>query len=116
MIGATAVGAVVAGRGRQRSPSVTWLVGAARSIGAGRRRPLFAAGVAAWTLLILAVIGWDLNSFVHQAHDLPTLSYLFGRVTRWTWGRALVFAAWLSAGAGLVVACRTVRRQEGREG
>jgi hypothetical protein len=52
---------------------------------------------------VLAVVGWDLNSFAHQAHDLPTLSYYTGRITRFAWGRALVFAAWLAAGVGIAV-------------
>jgi len=62
--------------------------------------------VVVWVLLVLAVIGWDLNSFAHQAHDLPTLSYLIGRVTRWRWGRGTFFAAWLALGVGLAAGRR----------
>jgi hypothetical protein len=107
----TVAAALIAGRGRQRTGSGAWLTGAVRAIGRWRRTPLFAAGIAVWVLLVLTVIGWDLNSFVHQAHDLPTLSYYFGRVTRWWWGRALVFAAWLAVGGYLAVGWR---RGQGR--
>ncbi len=52
-----------------------------------------------WIVLVLAAIGWDLNSFVHQSHDLPTLSSIFGHVTSSRAGRAAVFALWLTLGA-----------------
>jgi hypothetical protein len=106
----TVAAVLIAGWGRQQMGSGTWLTGAVRAIGRWRRTPLFAAGIAVWALLVLTVIGWDLNSFVHQAHDLPTLSYYFGRVTRWWWGRALVFAVWLAAGVGLVAGWRRQAR------
>lgn len=107
------VAAVVAGWGRQRATTRAWLAAGGRAIGRRRSAPLYAAGVVVWVLLILAVIGWDLNSFVHQAHDLPTLSYYVGRVTRWRWGRALVFATWLAAGVGLVTGCLGWRQRRG---
>jgi hypothetical protein len=90
--------AVVAGRGRQAAASRRWLTHAVRAVGGRWPRPGYATGIAVWVVLILAVIGWDLNSFAHQARDLPTLSYEFGRVTRWHWGRALVFAGWAALG------------------
>jgi hypothetical protein len=118
-VGLTAVAvaalAVAAGRGRQATTSGAWLAGTARAVRDGRAAPRYAAGVAVWALLILAVIGWDLNSFVHQTHDLPTLSYLVGRVTRFAWGRALFFAGWLAVGVGLAVDCRTSRPRRGTE-
>ena len=94
------VGAGVAGLRRQRTPSRAWLTGAARAAAGYRSRPAAeVAGVVVWVVLILAVIGWDLNSFVHQSHYLPTLSRLIGNVTRFEWGRGLVFAVWVGIGA-----------------
>lgn len=82
--------------------SRAWLSSASEAVREWRRTLLFSAGVIVWVLLILAVVGWDLDSFVHEVHYLPTLSYEVGRVTRYQWGRALLFAAWLAAGIGLV--------------
>ncbi|MGO9456031.1 MAG: hypothetical protein ACLP62_03135 [Acidimicrobiales bacterium] len=104
-----ALATLIAGRGRQRATTGAWLTDAGRAVVGWRARPGYAAGVAVWAVLLVAVVGWDLNSFAHQAHDLPTLSYLVGRVTRFTWGRALVYAAWLAAGAGIAVGCLTAR-------
>ncbi|MHB1582352.1 MAG: hypothetical protein ACYCU7_03430 [Acidimicrobiales bacterium] len=104
--------AVVAGRRRQRQPSRPWLTDAASGVrsAAGpegwRRRPGYVAGVVAWVLLIAAVAGWDLNSFAHQAHDLPTLSYFVGKITRYRWGRSGVFAGWLAVGSYAAVGWR----------
>jgi len=112
-VAATIIGVVVvtvaAGRARQRTRSSAWLAEAARSGARWRARPAYAAGVALWALLLFAVVAWDLNSFAHQAHDLPTLSYYVGRVTRFTWGRELLFAAWLAAGVGIALGCRSGR-------
>ncbi len=69
-----------------------------------------------WIAVIFAVVGWDLNSFIHQAHDLPTLSYEIGRITRYAWGRAVVFALWLLAGSALVAGRRSRPTLHGREG
>lgn len=113
VLGAASV--VVAGRGRQPTTSGAWLASAARAARRWRRDPRYAAGVAVWTLLFLAVVGWDMNSFIHEVHDLPTLSYLVGRVTRFEWGRALLCAVWLAAGVGLVSGC-LVRRRRPRAG
>jgi hypothetical protein len=104
-----AIATVAVGHGRQRTTSVAWLIDAAHATGNWRARPLYAAGVVVWAVLLLAVVGWDLNSFVHQAHDLPTLSYYVGRVTRHTWGRAALFGVWLAAGVGIALACLVER-------
>ncbi len=106
---AVAVATLVAGRGRQRATTGAWLTDAGRAAVGWRARPGYAAGVAVWAVLLVAVVGWDLNSFALQAHDLPTLSYLVGRATRFTWGRALVFAAWLAAGVGIAAGCLAAR-------
>lgn len=101
---------LVAGRRRQHSTTGAWLADAGRSALAWRGRPGYSAGVAVWALLLLTTVGWDLNSFVHQAHDLPTLSYYVGRVTRFVLGRTFLFALWLAAGAGLALGCLARRR------
>ncbi len=105
-IAVIAVLALVAGRGRQRRRSGEWVTGSFEAATRAGERPGYAAGVVVWVVLLAAVIGWDLNSFVHQSHNLPTLSYYVGRVTRFVWGRALVFAAWLAVGAWLALARR----------
>ncbi len=104
-----ALATLVAGRGRQRATTGAWLTNAGRAAVGWRARPGYAAGVAVWAVLLVAAVGWDLNSFAHQAHDLPTLSYLVGRVTSFTWGRALVYAAWVAAGVGIATGCLTAR-------
>lgn len=111
LIGVTLAAAAAAGRGRQRSPSAAWarhgITTLGGELGGSRRRPgRVVAASAVWAVLIMATIGWDLNSFVHQAHDLPTLSRLFGDVTEHAWGRALLFAGWLALGAYLAVGWR----------
>lgn len=111
VIAVALVTATVAGRGRQRATSADWVRHGADTMwgdltGANRRPPALVAGTFVWVVLVAATIGWDLNSFVHQAHDLPTLSRVVGDVTRHQWGRALVFAAWLGLGAYLSVGGR----------
>lgn len=101
--------ALVLGRGRQAQRSSAWVSEAGRSVTGWRRTPRLSGAVAVWAVLILAVVGFDLVSFLHQSHDLPTLSYEIGRLTRWHWGRAVVFAAWLAAGVGLATACLVPR-------
>lgn len=112
LIGVAVVGAAVAGRSRQRATTSGWARGAldaaVRAVAGRGTRPgrLAVAGLLGWTTLVLATIGWDLNSFVHQVQSLPTLSRLFGDVTREAWGRGLVFAAWLGLGAYLAAGWR----------
>jgi hypothetical protein len=108
-IAGVALATLVVGRGRQRTTTVAWLADAGRAAVGWRERPGYAAGIAVWAALLLATVGWDLNSFAHQAHDLPTLSYFTGRVTRFAWGRALLFAAWLAAGVGIAAGCLVER-------
>lgn len=119
-IAAIALACIAGGRGRQRSRSAEWIRAGASAVwrtvsGHGARPALaVAAGTALWVLLAVATIGWDLNSFLHQAHSLPTLSGLVGDVTRHDWGRSLVFAAWLALGAHVALGWR--RSATKREG
>jgi hypothetical protein len=108
VIAAAIVVTVVAGRSRQRTTSRAWL-SSWRSATGWRERPVYAAGVGVWVVVVLAVVGWDVTSFAVQTHDLPTLSYFVGRVTRYEWGRAAVFAAWLAVGGYLAVGWRRGR-------
>lgn len=112
-IAAGVAAAVLLGRGRQRATSGAWLrSGGATILGdlsrpaGGRRAAPLIAATAVWVLLICAVIGWDLYSFAREVPYLPTLSRLFGDVTRYEWGRALVFAGWLALGADLAAGWR----------
>lgn len=129
VIAAAVLGALAAGRGRQRRRSGDWAGAAVRALrgraagdtgrgpAAGRSRwSILAAGVAVWIGLAAAAIGWDLYSFLVQSHQLPTLSRLFGDVTDHSWGRGLVFAAWAALGSYLAVGWRrpTGPRRSGR--
>jgi len=107
MVVAVAVAAVVLGRGRQRVGSADWLA-AARPRHVSRSR--YEVGVAVWTVLLGAVVAWDLVSFIVQAHALPTLSYWIGHVIRYRLGRAVVFALWLGLGLYLAAGWRTEER------
>ena len=98
--------AVILGFRRQLSTSTSWARGACRALGRWQDRPAEVSGYLIWGLLILAIAGWDANSFAHQSHQLPTLSYYFGRVTRYHLGRTFVFLGWLSLGAYLVAGNR----------
>lgn len=117
VIGLGVVAAGLIGRRAQRERSPDWLHDAGRglrSLADGpswQRRPTQMFGVLVWVVLIASVVGWDLNSFAHQAHDLPTLSYYAGKITRYRWGRSAVFAGWLALGAYLVAGWR---RRPGR--
>jgi hypothetical protein len=97
------------GRGRQAMPSSQW----ARSpLSLHRHLATDRAGTLAavtWTVLVLAAIGWDLNSFVHQRHDLPTLSSIIGHLTSSHAGRAVVFFGWLVLGGALALGWRRRR-------
>jgi hypothetical protein len=103
--------ALVVGRGRQAQQSSAWVSEAGRSVTGWRRTRRLSAAVAVWIVLLVAVVGFDLVSFLHQSHDLPTLSYEIGRLTKWHRGRAVVFAAWLAAGVGLAAARLVPRRR-----
>ncbi len=100
------VGAVVLGAGRQVAASGAWVRGplSLRHHLAEEPGPTLAAVI--WTLLVLAVIGWDLNSFVHQSYDLPTLSRLLGHVTAGHLGRAAVCFGWVGLGGVLALGWR----------
>ena len=101
--------ATLAGVGRQAVPSGQWLRGPFSLQRHLAERPQATVGVVIWIVLVLAVIGWDLNSFVHQSHDLPTLSSLVGHVTAHRAGRTAVVALWLTLGAALALGGRRTR-------
>jgi len=110
-IAVVVVMAAVAGARRQPLTSRTWLQNAKASAVRWRESRSYTIGVIVWLLIFFAIVGWDLNSFVHEVHDLPTLSYLIGRITRMHWGRALLFACWLGAGVAVPFACRAESRR-----
>ena len=95
------------GRGRQCRPSGRWLadVGAA-VVGFLRRPRRDGLAVAVWVLLIVAFAAWDAFSFSRGRTDFPTLSRYLGVVTAFAWGRGLLAAAWVGAGAGIALARR----------
>jgi hypothetical protein len=101
--------AVAFGWGRQAATAGAWVRGPlpVRRHLAERRRASVA--VVIWIVLALAVVGWDLNSFVHQSHDLPTLSSIVGHVTSSRAGRAGTVAVWLVVGAALGLGWRRRR-------
>jgi hypothetical protein len=101
------VSAIVVGWSRQRETTRAWASGSARYLREWRSQPRsFVLSVVVWTVLIAGIVGWDLVSFIHQSHSLPTLSYFIGHVTRYRIGRGLLFALWLMAGWYLVSAWR----------
>lgn len=107
------VAAGAAGRRRQQAPSRAWLRASWRAVARWRRAPnAHVAGVAGWVVLVATAVGWDLNSFLRQAHDLPTLSILIGHVTAVPAGRGLLFAVWLALGAAAVLVGRRKRPAE----
>ncbi|MGH8994801.1 MAG: hypothetical protein ACRDYB_01975 [Acidimicrobiales bacterium] len=108
-IGLAIGAAVLVGRGRQPLRSRQWAAGplAVRRHYAGAPAATLASVI--WVVLLLAVVGWDLNSFVHQHHDLPTLSSIFGHVTDSRPGRAGLVAVWLALGAALATGWRKKR-------
>jgi hypothetical protein len=96
----------LAGRGRQRATSAAWARSSVRAVRRWWAHPIRSASVGLWTLVIAATLGWDAYSFSHQSSRLPTLSRVFGGVTRYPLGRAAVFLAWLALGAVLVLGGR----------
>jgi hypothetical protein len=103
------VAGALLGRGRQQQPSRQWLAAARSAVVRFWRHPhLFGVGVVAWIVVFGAVVGWDLHSFLIESHNLPTLSYLIGRVTRFAVGRGVLFGIWLAGGAFLVASHRRV--------
>ncbi len=128
-IAAVLIIAALGGRNRQRQASSAWVRHGAEALSAalsgrpvGRATRTTALGAAVWVALIASTIGWDLYSFALQLHALPTLSRLFGDVTRHEWGRGVVFAGWLLLGGYLALGWRRplwdaqvpVRRGSGR--
>jgi hypothetical protein len=104
--------ALVLGRGRQEQTTRRWVAQNVHLVRTWPTRPRSAVvSAVAWAVLIGGVVAWDLVSFVVQSHDLPTLSYFIGHVTRYAAGRGLLFAVWLGVGAYLVSARRTERPQ-----
>jgi hypothetical protein len=112
LIGAAFGAAAILGQGRQRQPGLTWVIDNARWVRQWHRQPRAqVVAVVVWTALLVAAVGWDLVSFVAQAHAYPTLSYFIGRVTRYPVGRGLVFALWLSLGGYLAAGRRAGTRR-----
>jgi hypothetical protein len=108
LVVATVLAALTLGHGRQQRTSGAQVKAAGRAIRAWRDHPgphVISVGV--WTAVILAVVGWDLVSFMAQSHLLPTLSYFIGRVTRYSFGRSAFFALWLALGFYLAAGWRT---------
>jgi len=108
-IAALLVTAVAAGVGRQAATVGVWVRGPMSVRRHFAEAPEVTVAVIVWIVLVLAAIGWDLNSFAHQSHDLPTLSWIFGHATSSHAGRAAVFALWLTLGAALAVGWRRPR-------
>jgi hypothetical protein len=106
VIGLVLVATVAAGVGRQATTSAAWLRGPVSLRRHYRADATAAVGAVGWSVLVLAVIGWDLNSFIHQSHDLPTLSSIFGHVTDSRVGRGCLVALWLALGTVLAVGWR----------
>jgi hypothetical protein len=100
--------ALVAGRYRQPMSTAAWLsrIGAAIRQ-PSTRSPVAIVGALIWLMLVLAVAGWDLHSFLLEQHSLPTLSYLIGRVSRFALGRSVLVATWLALGGFFVLANRS---------
>ncbi len=104
---ALAVAAAVGfGIGRQAVTARAWVKGPFDLSRHLDEDPAQSLAAAIWAVLLMSVIAWDLNSFVHQSHDLPTLSSIFGHLTSTHAGRSVVFAAWLVLGATLALGWR----------
>jgi hypothetical protein len=100
------VSAVALGRGRQAATAADWVRGPWPVRRHLAEDPGGTVAVVVWVVLAAAVIGWDLNSFAHQSHDLPTLSSIFGHVTTSRGGRAALVALWLALGTALALGWR----------
>ncbi len=111
---AIVITALVIGLKHQEATSMDWLRSTIRSIGRFAGRPnLQGWGVIIWLLLFLAVFGWDLNSFLRQQADLPTLSRIIGNLTKHYAGRTVLVTAWLAGGLYLVFGRLTDRNNHG---
>jgi hypothetical protein len=108
-IGVLLVTAMTAGVGRQVAPVGVWVRGPLSVRRHFAEDTLATAAVFVWIALVLAAIGWDLYSFVHQSHDLPTLSWIVGHATASHAGRSVVFALWLTLGGTLALRWRRPR-------
>jgi hypothetical protein len=108
-VGLVLAAAVVLGAGRQATTAGAWVRGPLHVRRHLADTPAATAAVVVWIVLVLAVIGWDLNSFAHQSHDLPTLSSIIGHVTSSRGGRAATVAAWLALGTALALGWRRSR-------
>lgn len=99
--------ALAAGRHRQSMSSANWLLRVWTGVRhPSTKSPVEIAGVLIWVVLVLAVAGWDFHSFLLEEHSLPTLSYLIGRISRFTLGRSVLVAIWLALGGLFVLANR----------
>jgi hypothetical protein len=103
------LGAVSAGVGRQAAPVGVWVRGPLSVRRHLAEDTAATVAVVVWIVLVLVPIGWDLNSFVHQSHDLPTVSWIVGHATSSHGGRAVVFALWLTLGGTLALGWRRPR-------
>jgi hypothetical protein len=102
------VSTIILGRRRQSQTTAAWIAGNIRAVRSWRSQPIGAViSVIVWAVVIGGIIGWDVVSFIYQSHNLPTLSYFIGHVTRYRVGRGIFFALWLVVGAFLVSGCRT---------
>jgi hypothetical protein len=98
-IAVTVLFALIRGRKRQKLKSLNWLRSTRTSIYSYFKSPnMWGTGVLIWLLFFLAYFSWDLNSFLHQSHNLPTLSYLIGRITRFYFGKFALTTVWLIGG------------------
>ena len=115
-IAAIAVSGLILGAGRQRQRSGAWLAQNVRTV-ADRESWTWVgtASVMVWILLLAAILGWDLASFLRRSPELPTLSYLAGRVTRFHVGRSGLYLAWLVVGLWLAWAHRRRRPWDARQ-
>ena len=114
-IAAIVLSGLILGAHRQQQASGAWLADAGQLVSSRESWKWPAAAAAlVWVLLLGAVLGWDLFSFLRRSQEFPTLSYLAGRVTRFHLGRAGLYLVWLVVGVWLVVAHRRTGSRQGR--